>query len=191
MSQFEFFMGFYGLLLGLGVAELLGGFANILRTKVRPVVGLMTPLLGLIVLTEMMANFIDAWVKFQDISVSLQGLAVPTLIGLCYFVVTVILLPKNVEEWSSLEDYFNRRRFWIVGLLIAANLLIISLEVTRLDRTIAGGREGDLWGFLQGNLWLLGSYLVLLISRIRWLSVGAAMSILAFYIYYYGLVASV
>ena len=36
MSQFEFFMTFYSLLLGLGVAELMLGFANILRAKVRP-----------------------------------------------------------------------------------------------------------------------------------------------------------
>ncbi len=31
MDQFEFFMGFYGLLLGLSVAELLLGFGNLVR----------------------------------------------------------------------------------------------------------------------------------------------------------------
>ena len=188
MSQFEFFMVFYGLLLGLGVAELLGGFANILREQTRPKLGMLTPLLGLIVLTEMMANFIDAWAKFQDIRISLPGLGVPMLIGLSYFLVAVILLPRHFSDWPSLDDYFARRRNWIVGLLIGANLLIISLEVTRLNRTMTGGPQANLWSFLAGNIWLLSSYLVLLLSRRRWLSVVAAVSVLAFYVYFYGFV---
>lgn len=188
MDRFEFFMAFYGLLLGLGVAELLAGFANILRERDRPKLGLLTPLVGVIILTEMVANFIDAWVKFQDIQITLPGLAVPMLIGLLYFVVAVILLPRDFSEWPSLEQYFEQRRRWIVGLLIAANLLIISLEITRLERTITGGREGDPWGFLAGNIWLLASYIVLLLSRKQWLSVVAGLSVLSFYSYYYGIV---
>jgi len=35
MSQFEFFMAFYSLLIGLGVAELLLGFVNLLRHRNR------------------------------------------------------------------------------------------------------------------------------------------------------------
>lgn len=36
MTQFEFFMTFYGLLLGLGTAELFGGFASILHERNPP-----------------------------------------------------------------------------------------------------------------------------------------------------------
>lgn len=58
----------------------------------------------------MIANFIDAWVKFQDIEITLPGLAVPMLIGLGYFVIAAILLPRDFSEWPSLEDYFEQRR---------------------------------------------------------------------------------
>ncbi|WP_431469417.1 hypothetical protein [Sphingosinithalassobacter sp. LHW66-3] len=60
MSQFEFFMTFYGLLLGLAVAELMAGFANLIGAKARPRLGLFTPLLGFTVFIQLMATFLDA-----------------------------------------------------------------------------------------------------------------------------------
>ena len=47
MTQFEFFWAFYGLLLGLAVAELLSGFASLLRESAPPRLGVVTPLLGM------------------------------------------------------------------------------------------------------------------------------------------------
>ena len=50
MSAFEFFFSFYGLLLGLSVAELVGGFARVLHEKQRIRFGWLTPMLGIFVL---------------------------------------------------------------------------------------------------------------------------------------------
>lgn len=189
MTQFEFFMAFYGLLLGLGVAELLGGFANLLRQKSPPRLGLITPLLGAIVLTEMLANFIDAWVKFQDIAITLPTLAIPTLIGLIYFVIAVIVVPRDLSEWSELDDYMALRRRWIVGLLILANCLIASMEATRIDRTFTGGSSASLSRWLIGNSWLLSSYAMIWWGRPRWLIFAGGVSVIVFYIVIYGIVA--
>ena len=188
MSQFEFFMAFYGLLLGLGVAELLGGFANLLRQKSPPRLGLVTPLIGAIVLTEMLANFIDAWVKFQDIAITLPTLAIPTAIGLIYFVIAVIVVPRDLGEWTDLDDYMALRRRWIVGLLILANCLIAALEVTRLDRTFTGGATGLAWRWIGANLWLIGSYALIFFGRPRWLVIAAAGSVFLFYALFYGVI---
>lgn len=188
MGQFEFFMAFYGLLLGLGVAELLGGFANLLREKSPPRLGLVTPLIGGLVLTEMLANFIDAWVKFQDIDIALAPLFVPTLIGLIYFVVAVIVVPRDLSDWADLDTYMARRRRWIVGLLILANALIATMEFTRLDRTFTGGSSASLTRWLAGNAWLIGSYALIWWGRWRWLIVAGAVSAFAFYVVFYALV---
>ena len=67
MSQFEFFMTFYGLLLGLAVAELFSGFARVLQERTPPRVGLMLPVIGLIALIELIATFIDAWASLQAV----------------------------------------------------------------------------------------------------------------------------
>ena len=43
MSAFEFFFSFYGLLLGLSVAAVVGGFANVLHERHRIRFGWLTP----------------------------------------------------------------------------------------------------------------------------------------------------
>jgi hypothetical protein len=188
VSRFEFFMAFYGLLLGLGVAELLGGFANLLRQKSAPRLGVVTPLIGGIVLVEMLANFIDAWVKFQDIDIALVPLVVPTLIGLTYFVIAVIVIPRDPTEWGSLDEYMALRRRWIVGLLILANILIASMEFTRLERTFSGGSTASLARWLAANAWLLGSYALIWWGRSRLLIFAAASSVFLFYLVFYAIV---
>ena len=57
MTQFEFFMTFYGLLLGLSVAELFSGFARIIQDRTPPRVGIILPMLGLIAVIEFIATF--------------------------------------------------------------------------------------------------------------------------------------
>jgi hypothetical protein len=132
MSQFEFFMTFYSLLLGLAVAELLLGFANLLRHRARPKLGLLTPLLGLLVFLQLMATFIDAWSRLQGVSITMEGLALPTAIGVVLFFVSVIVVPRDPAEWTDLDEYFRANRRWAVGLVIAANLLVLGYEVPEL-----------------------------------------------------------
>lgn len=134
MSQFEFFMTFYSLLLGLAVAELLLGFANLLRHRARPRLGLLTPLLGVSVFLQLMATFIDAWSRLQHVTVTMDGLALPTAIGVLLFFVSVIVVPRDPAEWTDLDEYFRANRRWAIGLLIAANLLVLGYEVPYVPR---------------------------------------------------------
>jgi hypothetical protein len=129
MDPFEFFMTFYGLLLGLAVAELLLGFANLLRQRVRPKLGLLTPLLGAFVFLQLMATFIDAWTRLQGVSIAMEALALPTAIGVMLFFVSVIVVPRDLAEWTDLDEYFRANRRWALGLVIAANLLVLGYEV--------------------------------------------------------------
>ncbi|MEG3181991.1 hypothetical protein [Sphingomonas sp. LT1P40] len=128
MSQFEFFMTFYSLLVGLAVAELLLGFMNLLRHRQRPRLGLLTPLLGALVFLQLMALFIDAWMSLKSVEISMMGLAVPTLIGVATFAASVLVVPRDIEEWPDLDDYFYRNRRIVLGLLFAVNLLILVHE---------------------------------------------------------------
>lgn len=185
MTQFEFFMGFYGLLLGLGVAQLLSGLANLIREKSPPKVGVLIPLFAVIVLIEIVASFIDAWEKFRDIGITLAQLAIPTLIGVLYFFIASIVVPRDLSEWANLDDYYLTRRKWLLGLVIVANLLIISLEVPRLQRTIASG-NGSLASYVFENVAFMGSYAVAFFASRRWLQIAALVSVLALFAYFYG-----
>src|SRR5688572_26793491 len=129
MSQFEFFMTFYGLLLGLAVAELLLGFANLLREPVRPKLGLLTPLMGAQFLVQIMTTFFDAFTKLQGVGIDFAGLALPTLIGLLFFFGAVIVVPRRAEDWASLDDYFFRQRRLTVTVLIGATVATMAIEL--------------------------------------------------------------
>lgn len=186
MSQFEFFMTFYGLLLGLGVAELMLGFANLLRAKTRPVLGLLTPLLGAVIFLQAMATFMDAWLKLQDVALNFRGLAIPTLIGICFFVLGIIVVPRDAEDWRSLDDYFYARRRWSVGLLLAVNLLIIAYELPLVRDLLASGRTANALRYAVVNALLLAMVVTMLLARARWLVATAMVGVCLFFLYFYG-----
>lgn len=126
MSSFEFFMGLYGLLLGLAVAEILSGFGNILRLRERPRWGTLTPLSGLTVFLMIVTAFIDAWHNLQHVSITLRGLAVPVAIAISYFFAALMLVPRDTQEWPDLDAYFLARRKLVFAPLIVPVVLTIA-----------------------------------------------------------------
>ena len=172
-------MTFYGLLLGLAVAELFSGFARILQERTPPRLGLILPMLGMIVLIELIATFIDAWNSQQGVAIALQQLIVPTAVALAYFSVSAILVPRHFADWPDLDAYFDLRRTWIIGLLLVANLLLVVVVLSVMSNRDA------LIAYALRCAWLIGSYAVLLMSRRRWIDIAAASSVIAFYAFTY------
>ena len=60
MSDFEFFFSFYGLLLGLSVAEVAQEFSRTLRSRRRIRIGWLTPLLGVVVMLDISSFWVLA-----------------------------------------------------------------------------------------------------------------------------------
>lgn len=185
MDQFEFFFAFFGLLLGLALAELLNGYAAILREKVRPAWGYVTPLLGVLIVIEIAATFVDAWLKLKTVDIDLVGFALPGLIGIAYYVAAVMAVPRHAEDWATLDDYFYARRYWIVGLLIGANLGHVALELPAMAPMFQAEKP-VLFRYLVANFVLFGAYLTLLVAKRRWLSVMAMAVLLLYFADSYG-----
>jgi hypothetical protein len=152
MSQFEFFMAFYSLLLGLGVAELLGGFAKLLRAPARPKFGWLTPLTGMLLLTQIMSSFFDAFTKLQSASLDFAGVLLPTVIGMLYYVCAVMVTPDSADDWASLDDYFFKRRKWTIGAIFSANLATILIELPRVTNFVVAGETGRFFYYLFVNV---------------------------------------
>jgi len=186
MSQFEFFMTFYGLLLGLAVADLLAGFAGLIGRADRPVLGLLTPLFGGTLFLELMATFLDAWNKLQNVTMNLVGLAIPTAIGVLFFVAARIAVPRDFGSWRALDEYFYANRRWTMGTLIAINILIWCYEFPLVREMVAAERWPNLSNYLFANTLLLALHLVALLARPRWAVAAALGGLIAFFIYYYG-----
>ena len=179
MSPFEFFMTFYSLLLGLAVAELLLGFANLLRHRARPKLGLLTPLLGGFVFLQLMATFIDAWTRLQHVALSMNGLALPTSIGVLLFFVSVIVVPRDPAEWTDLDEYFRANRRWAIGLMIAANLLVLGYEIPSVP-------YAALPYYISVNVFGFSAMAGAMLLRPRWAIATCLAALILFFIYIYG-----
>ncbi|MEO5718139.1 MAG: hypothetical protein ABIR29_06165 [Chthoniobacterales bacterium] len=137
MDKFSFFFGFYGLILGLAVAELLNGLGALVRAGELRRLGWQTGLLGFFVLMVVCATWIDAWDSLRDTTLDFAGLWAPLLIAIFYYLAAVVTFPKNPAEWASLDNYFIKRKRFVLSLMLGAEFLVnysyrgVLLEVYR------------------------------------------------------------
>jgi hypothetical protein len=186
MSNFELFMSFFGLLLGLAVAELMSGFANLARAKERPRIGAITPVLGVFIFLSIMTSLLDAFRKLQDVPISLIGFALPTLIGITYFVAAIAAVPRDQGSWESLDDYFFERRTWTAGMLLAATVLTIGIELRFTAGMIRNAEWARFADYAVANFLWLAAHVVTLTAGKRWMVLAGFGLLIALTLYYYG-----
>ncbi|GAA0201466.1 cation transport ATPase [Brevundimonas nasdae] len=139
MSSFEFFFSFYGLLLGLSVAELVGGFARVLHEKDRIRFGLLTPLLAMFVAIEIGTFWNQAWVIFRGAPFNTSVLLIALIIAATFYVAASITFPRvsaeGGEDRIDLDDHFWARRRLVFSCILAANLIVamVLLVLAQLD----------------------------------------------------------
>ena len=124
MDKFFFFFGFYGLMLGLAVTELLNGLGSLARTGELRRLGAQTGLLALFVLLVICATWIDAWESLRGVSLDFAGLSAPILIAILYYLAATVTFPENPAEWPSLDDYFAKRKSFVAVLMLAAEFAV-------------------------------------------------------------------
>ena len=141
MSAFEFFFSFYGLLLGLSVAELVGGFARVLHERHRVRFGWLTPLLALFVAIDLVTFWNQAWVFFRGAPFNPALLLVGLIIAATFYIAASVTFPRvsaeGVETKIDLDDHFWAHRRLVFGCVLAANaivwLLLIALALVDPD----------------------------------------------------------
>lgn len=186
MDAFEFFFTIYSLLLGFALAELMLGYANLLRAPVRPGWGWLTPTLGVLIFLQIIVTFLDAWMKLRGVPLNLFGLLVPTLIAVAFFVAAVMAVPRSATEWKSLDDYFHDRKKWILGLLAAPfllNTLLIELPLFLTDSFVWGTAFTE---WVVANLLFLTLFLLPIFTRNFCASLLPMLGLIALLFYYYG-----
>ena len=171
MSAFEFFFTFYSLILGLGIAELLSGFARAWRVHKLGRHAIAALLLGILIAWEIMFVWMAGWHQFKDIAVELRNLALPLVIGGTYYVAAHMTFPERPEEWETLDAYYDTVKARVASAALVANLMIILLvDYSSIAAMIAHAQWQRLFLFyLPFNLCVLGAWLTLVLAkRRRW-----------------------
>ncbi|MGH7026120.1 hypothetical protein [Brevundimonas sp.] len=133
MSAFEFFFSFYGLLLGLSVAELVGGFARVLHERERIRFGWLTPALALFVAIDIATFWNQAWVIFRGAPFNTFLLLVSLSIAATFYVAASVTFPRvsaeGAHERIDMDTHFWAHRRLVFGCILAANLIVAVMVI--------------------------------------------------------------
>lgn len=171
MSPFELVFAVYGLLLGLAIAEVLGGFSRALKLKrgARAIrIGWLTPLLGILVVLDLTSFWLLAWDARDQISADYPTLlAVLAMVGIYYLAATLIF-PDEPEEWPDFDEWYDRQNRMVIGGLLTANVAswigLIALDIVHPLPEPEGfvGSEMSTWIYMIGGFSILGLLIALL-----------------------------
>jgi hypothetical protein len=118
VGPFDYLFSFYGLLLGIAVANVAIGFADMWRDSERIEVGTSPPLLACVVLLGGMNVWLTTWQTRHDVGVSGWQMLAAAGIALPYVFVSRAMFPGEEKEPElSLEDHFLRHRVLILAML--------------------------------------------------------------------------
>ena len=126
MTDFEFILVLYALLLGLSMVELLSGFGRTLENELeteakgnRFKIGWLTPLLGLFVLLDLLSFWMFAWTIRDLISVSSTALLAVVVFSSSYYLAARLVFPTKPALFEDLDTHYFRIRRTVMGILIA------------------------------------------------------------------------
>lgn len=127
MSAFEFFFGFYGLILGLSVVEIVSGLARALRARRLTALGLCTPLLALYLLLDLVQYWVDTWSRHQEPHINAGVLTTALAIAALYYLAASLVFPERVEGRQSSDAHYDAQKRTVIGLAFVANVLSVSV----------------------------------------------------------------
>ena len=143
MSNFEFVFSLFTILLGLALAEVLGGLGNALQSRRKVRIGWLTPLLGLIVALDLTSFWTIAWSVRDAIQPSYYSLMCGLVITGLYYLVARLVFPRDPAEWPDYDVYYFAHKRLILGVVLLCNLLAIAGQVALGNALIES--PGDWW----------------------------------------------
>ena len=130
MNSFDYLFTFYGLLLGIAVANVAIGFADMWRDCDKMGVGYCPPLLGTIVMLGGMNVWLTMWHLRQDVGVSAWQMLSATGIAMPYVFISRAMFPGAEKETErSLEDHYLRHRVLILLILVIPPVVLLISKV--------------------------------------------------------------
>jgi hypothetical protein len=123
VDRFSFFFAFYGLILGLAVTELLGGFAGMVRAHALKKLNAETALTALLIFVLICATWVDAFNMERQITLDFSDLWAPILLATFYYLAAAVVFPRERPQYAHLRAYSAARRKFVIGMLIAAEMV--------------------------------------------------------------------
>jgi hypothetical protein len=132
MDEFEVFFTFYGLILGLSAAEILKSLGGLARRGALRAIRAQAGLIAFLTFLLICATWIDAWSLRASFKLDFRSLWAPIGAATAYYLAAVVVLPRENSEWDDMDAYFAKRKSFIIGALIAAELFVTAIQLPDL-----------------------------------------------------------
>ena len=161
MTDFEFLFALFGLLFGLIVAELSIKFADAIDCNRERPVGILTPALAFLLLTDVTTFWLFIWAFRTVLTVSYPAVFSGVLLAMLYFVAASLVFPRTSRNVARLDDHYWSRKRVIAAVMLFVNLVVLTGMLTR-----AIPAWNDWWFYINFLSYFL-SLAGLVISRSR------------------------
>ena len=178
MSDFEFFFSFYGLLLGLSVAEVAGGIARTVHERKTTKVGWLTPLLAAFVCLDIASFWAMAWQEFRDLRFGYALLVLGMAIAMIYYISASLVFPRKLADWPSLDDHFWANRRMVLGGVLLSNLIVAGFTIWRWTTAPAG----TVFPFSLVGLAFFMLVPAAMVVKNRWIVMAVLVTVMATYL---------
>jgi hypothetical protein len=161
MESFNFVFSLFGLLLGLALAEVIGGFGAALQERHKLKIGWLTPLLGVIVACDLTSFWSLSWNARAVVSTQYLVLLCALVITAIYYLAARLVFPHDRGEWPDYDLYYFAHKYWVIGGVLLSNALLSAGELALGFNPFAG----PIVEFTATLFYLQGIALLLLRSR--------------------------
>ena len=131
MGDFEFLFALFGLLFGLIVAELSLKFADAIELKRERPLGILTPALAFLLLTDLINFWLYVWGARETLTVSWRTVFVGVILAMVYFLAASLVFPRTDGRWTNLDEHYWARKRFVAGSILFVNVVVTGAMLTR------------------------------------------------------------
>jgi hypothetical protein len=130
MSDFEYYMAFYGLLLGLSAATVLGRLADVVGARRKIKIGWLTPMLAVFVLLQMTGIWAWTWSLRSSIVVTWPVLFEASIVSSGFYLGAALIFPRDIDSWDNLDEHYWQNKRLTAGIIMLCALIFTSHNVS-------------------------------------------------------------
>ena len=162
MTNFEFVFSLLAILLGLALAEVLGGLARMLKQRPRVPIGWATGLLATWTILETVLFWRVAWRARDALPDTSPALLVGFVITALYYFAAALVFPDELSGRETLDDYFMAEKAKSIGAVYAAGAIAYeSLFLSQIDSLFGAAQPAIDPEAIRGAKGMLNGYLSL------------------------------
>jgi hypothetical protein len=144
VTGFDLVFALFGLLLGLAIAEVLGGFIRTIKVRKKVRIGWLTPLLGALVILDQTTLWMVAFDLRDAVPLTYLTLVIVLAMVGGYYLLSTLIFPDEPAACPDFDDHYHANNRIVLGGVLLINLaqFAITMLLATPAATVAESAAG-------------------------------------------------